>query len=143
MEKNKCPYCKQKLEKIPSRKTKCKFCSEFIFVRTIPPKMEKVLIKEDEIDKIENAWIDYLFDSYWMQELKKLGASKKDVENMYYVLKERFGTSPLIADVMWGVFNNSYLDSIKKGNENNSNKIQDLIDKFKALEGKGEELWSI
>ncbi|PJE81715.1 hypothetical protein COU58_01020 [Candidatus Pacearchaeota archaeon CG10_big_fil_rev_8_21_14_0_10_32_42] len=141
MEINKCPYCKKKLEKIPLRKSKCKFCGHFIYVRTLPPKMNKVLIKGEEIKKVENSWIDYLFNSYWMKELKKFGTSKKDVERIYYTLKERFGTTPLIADIMWGVFNNSILDSMKKGNKKEIDKIQALMDKFKEKESKGEELW--
>lgn len=108
----------------------------------MPPKMQKVLIKEDEIEKIESSWISYLSNSYWFKELEKVGTSKKSVVDMYYTLKNRFGNTPLIADVMWGVFNNSILDSIRENNQKKQNLIRILMDKFKKMESEGKELWA-
>lgn len=51
-----CPYCKFTLNKFPSKKTKCKNCGEYIYVRTRPLDYKKVLIKENEIELIEEEW---------------------------------------------------------------------------------------
>lgn len=142
MELAKCPYCKTKLEKIPTKKIKCKFCSKNIFVRTLPPKMQKVLIKEEEVKKIEQTWIEYLSNSFWVKELEKIGESKKGVVEMYYILKERFGTTPLIADVMWGFFNNATINAIKQNDREKQKIIQNLMDEFKSRERGGKDLWS-
>ena len=128
--------------KIPLRKTDCVFCKKEIFVRTIPPSMKKVLIKENEIKEVENLWIEYLSKSFWFKELVKLGTPKKSATESYYILKERFGGAPLIADVMWGVFNNASIDSMKEGDKNKQESIQRLMNKFKEVEKAGGELWA-
>lgn len=51
-----CPYCMAKLEKFPQRKTKCKSCGQPIYSRTRPLDGEKVLIREDEIELLEDQW---------------------------------------------------------------------------------------
>lgn len=51
-----CPYCGCQLAKFPSRKIKCKSCNQFIYVRTRPIDNTKVLVKENEIDIIEDEW---------------------------------------------------------------------------------------
>lgn len=51
-----CPYCGIELKKFPGRKTKCKNCNNFIYVRTRPYDNKKILIKEDEILDIEIEW---------------------------------------------------------------------------------------
>lgn len=51
-----CPYCGTELKKFPGRKTKCKSCNNFIYVRTRPYDNKKILIKEDEIIDIQIEW---------------------------------------------------------------------------------------
>ena len=142
MEKKSCPYCKKRLTKIPQRKTNCEFCKKDIFVRTIPSSMEMVLIKESEIKEVEKLWIEYLCKSFWFRELIKLGTSKNSATKMYYILKERFGGAPLIADVMWGVFNNASIDAMKEGDKNKQESIQKLMNRFREVEKAGGELWA-
>lgn len=48
-----CPYCGIDLPKFPQRKTKCKNCDNFIYVRTRPSDKKKILLTEDEINRIE------------------------------------------------------------------------------------------
>ena len=141
MEEKSCPHCKKRLNKVPKKKTKCEFCKKDIFVRTIPPN-QKVLIKSDEIEKIERLWIKYMTKSFWFKELKKIGTSDKNATDMYYILKDRFGMSPLIADVMWGVFNNSLLMVIKEGDKNKQEIIRKLMNKFREVEKSGGNLWA-
>lgn len=47
-----CPYCGIKLSKFPGRKTKCKTCGKYMYVRTRPADGVKILIKEEEIQII-------------------------------------------------------------------------------------------
>ena len=101
METNKCPYCKKRLEKVPSRKKKCDFCGKYIYIRTRPKDKKKVLVKKDEINKIEKEWIDYAIKSIRFKKLKEFGVEKRDFIKTYNILKERFGSSPLISDVLW------------------------------------------
>lgn len=43
---SRCPYCRRKLEKKPTRKSKCPHCGELIYVR------EGDLLREDELEQI-------------------------------------------------------------------------------------------
>jgi len=88
MEYDKCPYCKKKLEKVPLRKKKGDFCGKFIYVRKKPNNMKKVLIMENEIEKIEKEWINYAIKSDEFVKLKKSGFKKDDFINKYYFLKD-------------------------------------------------------
>ncbi|MDD4877537.1 MAG: hypothetical protein PHO02_00700 [Candidatus Nanoarchaeia archaeon] len=137
----KCPYCEKELKKIPLKSILCPKCKKRIYVRTLPPKMKKVLIRKNEIRAIEVEWIDYATDSYWFKELEKLGIKKTDFILMYDKLKERFQTAPLIADVMWGVFNNAVIEAIKENNQKKQDSIRVLMDKFKKMESEEKELW--
>lgn len=51
-----CPYCNIELNKFPAKKTKCKNCLNYIYVKTRPIDNKKVLIKENEIELIEKEW---------------------------------------------------------------------------------------
>jgi len=51
-----CPYCKQKLKKVPSRKKKCEFCGKYIFVRTRPIDRKKVLVTDREKEEVDKQW---------------------------------------------------------------------------------------
>ena len=51
-----CPYCGVDLAKFPGRKTKCKTCGNFIYVRTRPADNAKILIREDEKELIQIEW---------------------------------------------------------------------------------------
>ena len=51
-----CPYCGVELAKFPGRKTKCKSCGNFIYVRTRPADNIKILIREDEKELIQIEW---------------------------------------------------------------------------------------
>ena len=51
-----CPYCSCALEKMPGRKKKCPECKCYIFVRTSPLSGNKILITEEQIPEIEEAW---------------------------------------------------------------------------------------
>lgn len=48
-----CPNCNKSLPKKPGRKTKCKNCQEFIFVRTHFETKEKILLSEKQLNEYE------------------------------------------------------------------------------------------
>jgi len=52
----KCPYCGVSLAKFPGRKTKCKGCQNYIYVRTRPSDGQRILVTENEIVRVEELW---------------------------------------------------------------------------------------
>jgi predicted RNA-binding Zn-ribbon protein involved in translation (DUF1610 family) len=51
-----CPSCSGGLKKVPGAKTKCPNCSEFVYVRTDPRTKSRRVVKESELEDIEDAW---------------------------------------------------------------------------------------
>lgn len=51
-----CPSCKAPLAKIPQRKTKCKACGEFIFVKDTPRNRTKRLMTAAQAEAADHAW---------------------------------------------------------------------------------------
>lgn len=39
-----CPTCDKELKKIPGAKTKCPYCSQFMYVRTLPKTNERMVL---------------------------------------------------------------------------------------------------
>jgi len=70
-----------------------------------------------------------------------MGSKKEDFIITYYKLKERFGSTPLIADVLWGAFNDALIDSMKESNQNKQDSIRILMDEFKEKESNGGDLF--
>ena len=67
-ETNNCPYCMQGLDKIPTRKSKCPHCGEYMYSRTRPSDRKKVLVTEKQKEEIEEQWAKY----YEIQEESNL-----------------------------------------------------------------------
>lgn len=51
-----CPSCKAPLAKMPQRKTKCKACGDFIFIKSTPDNRERRLMTREQADAAEQAW---------------------------------------------------------------------------------------
>lgn len=51
-----CPYCSETLQKMPSRKTKCKGCGGFMFVKSTPADRTKRLMTAAQAETAERAW---------------------------------------------------------------------------------------
>lgn len=51
-----CPSCSGGLRKVPGAKTKCPNCAEFVYVRTDPRTKSRRVVKEAELEDIEDAW---------------------------------------------------------------------------------------
>lgn len=59
MSTSQCPSCKAPLDKMPQRKTKCKGCGEFIFVKDTPCNQTKRLMTAAQAETAERAWEDH------------------------------------------------------------------------------------
>ncbi len=51
-----CPNCRAPLPKIPSRKTKCKACGQFMYVKSTPNDRTKRLMTEAQAEAAEIQW---------------------------------------------------------------------------------------
>lgn len=107
--KAECPYCHKKLVKIPSKKTKCLHCGEFMFVRTRARDNARVVVTKVEAEKIEEDWaiVSGTHDSFM--------AEKEKIEKEREILKKRFGKEPSENDVKWGVLNKEFMKHAQCG----------------------------
>ncbi len=110
LRKPECPYCKKSLMKIPSRKIKCDYCGNFMFVRTTPKGNNRVLVTENEANKIDIEWAK-VNGNYDMVIEKE-----KTLEKIKLGLKEKRGVSPSDNDVKWSYLNQQLLENIKNNN---------------------------
>lgn len=98
-----CPYCNKMLEKMPSRKIKCRSCGKEIYVRSTQKIFESsILMREDAIA------LDQL------KQMEAYGVTPGDFLNKRAQLSEKFGNRAKSADVIWGIFN----DLISKNSQN-------------------------
>lgn len=100
-----CPYCKEKLEKVPTRKCKCPHCKEYIYSRTRPNDRKKILIREDQIKELENEWSKY----YEEKEKSELYA-QEDFNKARDDLAKQFEKEPSLNDVKWRVYNQRIIE---------------------------------
>lgn len=93
-----CPYCSQKLKKIPGSKTKCPHCGNHIYVRT-NSKKEIVTCTEKQLNEIEFDWElqrlkQWILNQVWYEPqsevLKDLNQTKDkwDLENQKYTIED-------------------------------------------------------
>ncbi|MBD3300064.1 MAG: hypothetical protein GF347_01805, partial [Candidatus Moranbacteria bacterium] len=106
-----CPYCNQRLKKIPGAKTKCPSCNNFIFVRTTPNN-EKVSVTKDDADKIDDEWAKINGTFEFRQE------KKRQYKDKYNQLKARFKKNPDKNDVKWGLLNDELVKNLQNGDIN-------------------------
>lgn len=66
-----CPHCGVELNKFPQAKTKCKDCNNYIYSRKRPYEDKKVLLKENEIEKVYG-------DTLRKQDIYEIYKEKKD-----------------------------------------------------------------
>lgn len=100
-----CPYCSTELAKKPSRKTKCPNCGKFIYKRTRPFDNTDILIREDQIDQIEEEWsiVNGNHDIYLKEKSRE--------QRIRNEMRERFGREPDDADVEFRVLNDRALEA--------------------------------
>lgn len=86
---------------MPGRKTKCVHCGDYIFVRTNPESGEKILIRENQIPEIDEAWaIHNGTHDVYLKNINKAKRRQAHVDmtaQCSYVVPE--------ADINWGFLN--------------------------------------
>tara|TARA_R110002050_G_scaffold65444_1_gene141706 strand:- start:157 stop:945 length:789 start_codon:yes stop_codon:yes gene_type:complete len=105
-----CPYCEEKLDKMPTRKTKCPKCENYIYKRTRPYDEVDIIVREDQLDNIEEQWAikNGSHDIY----LKEKAREKRIRDGM----RERFGKEPADYDVEFRVLNDQAVEAEFSGN---------------------------
>ena len=99
-----CPYCGAVLKRKPARKTKCKACGNFMYVRTRPADNQKILVTEAQREQVEEQWA--IASGYHAEFL----AEKENRERVRADLARRFGCQPSENDVQWAILNQELLD---------------------------------
>ncbi len=94
-----CPYCETKLEKKPSRKKQCPHCENYIYKRTRPYDDAHIIIREDQIEDMEEQWAiaNGQYDLY-----KKEQKRKERIKNR---LTDQSGNEPTKEDVEFRALN--------------------------------------
>jgi hypothetical protein len=121
-EKN-CPYCSVVLAKFPGRKTKCKACQNYIYVRTRPSDEQRILVKESELVRVEELWAikngtyeDFLsnrkeYDDEKEFLCRKLNREPTDLDIQLSLLEKQLPMHAENAD--WGLYRNSKMHIAK------------------------------
>ncbi len=102
-----CPNCGVSLTKMPARKTKCRHCGLFMYVRTRPQDRVQVLLTEQDAQALEAQWHQYEDDKPQISPRPEHVLAR--VRN---ALHEQFGRPPSELDVLWRVFNEELLSFI-------------------------------
>jgi len=107
----KCPYCKNFLNKIPSKKTKCQNCGEYMYVRTRPSDRARVLVTKQQADKIEEQWNEY-HERNQLDEID-LNVFEKEREQLR---SDFHGQEPSEYDIRWRLLAKESLEHAKNNN---------------------------
>lgn len=70
-----CPHCETILPKFPGRKTACRACREFMFVRIRPLDRQRVLVTDLEAEKVEAMWSALRAWQYFLDGIADLEAA--------------------------------------------------------------------
>ncbi|MFZ3065655.1 MAG: hypothetical protein WA277_10285 [Nitrospirota bacterium] len=121
-EKN-CPYCGIALTKFPGRKTECKACQNYIYVRTRPSDEQRILVKESELVRVEELWAikngtheDFLYERKKYDDEKeflrrKLNREPTDLDIQLSLLQKQLPVHAENGD--WGLYRNSKMSIAK------------------------------
>lgn len=121
-EKN-CPYCGIALTKFPGRKSKCKACQNYIYVRTRPSDEQRILVKESELVRVEELWAikngtheDFLYKRKKYNDEReflrvKLNREPTDSDIQVSLLQKQLPEHAKNGD--WGLYRNSKMSIAK------------------------------
>ena len=104
-----CPYCETKLEKKPSRKKQCPHCENYIYKRTRPYDDAHIIIREDQIEDMEEQWA--IANGSYDLFLKE----KKREQKIKERLTKRYGHEPSDSDLEWRILNDQLIEFEQKG----------------------------
>jgi len=114
-----CPYCSVGITKKPLRKSKCKNCGQYIYVRTRPIDRQRVLVTLNQASEIDVQWTNsprsYIYDHIEPKEIeiakneyfKKKGVELSDTDAKWYFLNRKLLEHSKNAD--WGLYRNTRL----------------------------------
>lgn len=91
-----CPYCNSELIKKPVKKSKCKSCGKFIYVKYTPYNRVKKLVTEDAAIKIDNEWNQYYYEQGKMSLCESYKLNLNDFNNIVNSIKE---VNPPLEDI--------------------------------------------
>lgn len=113
IEEQKCPYCSVLLPKVPARKTKCKSCGNYYFVKTRFADRRKVIVTQEERKQIEAEWQEHFIQTTPRPpELSGLVTEEEWEQEKKKLLAQGF----FINDVTWSLLNKKLLVEMKRGN---------------------------
>ena len=104
-----CPYCETELEKKPSRKKQCPHCENYIYKRTRPYDDAHIIIREDQIEDLEEQWA--IANGEYDLFLKE----KKRKERIANRLTDQYGNEPNKEDVEFRALNEKATEFEFKG----------------------------
>jgi hypothetical protein len=101
-----CPHCSSPFPKMPARKTRCLACNSFVYSRTRPSDRRKILVCEDDLERLEEQWstVNGTHDDFVKQRQRRLSTRE--------TLRQQSGKPPSDFDVAWRLLNE---DSIAHG----------------------------
>lgn len=118
---------------MPSQKKKCQNCGNFIFVRTSPIDEKKILLKENQIEQIEEQWA--IKNGVHNEYLTEISLKNELFKNKKETISENFGHTPSDSDVNWGLLNDERLKHAQDGNwglyRNTTLRMGDFVKKEK------------
>jgi hypothetical protein len=112
----KCPNCQKPLEKKPTRKTKCPYCEQFIYVRHGEHVTEEQKIKHDDLDLFR-----FTEEEYNIRQTELLN---------------KFGSMPSHSDIIWGIANRKIRGLIKQKTYYDLRDLYLAMAKFMHKQGK-------
>lgn len=132
LKESKCPYCSNFLSHTPKRKTKCKVCGNYFYVKTRLPDNVQVIVTEEEKANIEKEWAEYRIENSFFsggiiseeefQEAKKLYLSKgENISNN---------------DIVWGLFNKRLTSLMEQNGWEAMEQVYCAMAQFLQREGK-------
>lgn len=100
---------------MPQRRKKCPFCKKSIFIRTSLSARQKILVTENEAEKIDQEWQKIGFKEGWLSRLKQYGITEKDFDTRKNELSKKSGFERTDQDTIWSLYNDKIHGAIKSG----------------------------
>lgn len=148
-----CPYCNEKLNKIPGSKTKCPYCCKFIYVRINPKNEIRLIVTKKQAEDIDHEWAiknglkskndkkDKIYELPWER------GEKTPVNKFMTMVGEQCGISEQevfnrrqkttnINDAIWSLCNEYLLKNQKERNFDNLKSLYFYMEHVRFSQGK-------
>ncbi|NKE04673.1 zinc-ribbon domain-containing protein [Mesobacillus selenatarsenatis] len=107
-DKWRCPSCEHQFEKEVTRKRKCPSCQNILLVRTHHQTKKKMILKEEQIAKLESEKEKYYKDKWIKDFFKRYGTTYEQEKANYS------SGSPYPHDVAWGMLNRAAMENASR-----------------------------